>query len=151
MPSISVRHNIEVAHRLFLLPGKCENIHGHSMWVQLTIYGHLNLSGILEGLSFGSVKKSFREYLDEEYDHRLLLNAEDPWAQLLRLESQEEPLKLPGLSAIKGDPTTENLARIIAGWSASTFGLFSEVSVQETHVNAATFSAKPTFDGMPPL
>jgi hypothetical protein len=36
---LTVKHNIEVAHRLSKTPGKCENIHGHSMIVEFSITG----------------------------------------------------------------------------------------------------------------
>lgn len=146
-PYITVRHNIEVAHRLYLLPGKCENIHGHSMWVELTLFGELDKNGILAGLDFGDVKKEFRHYLDSTFDHRLLLNEQDPWAQLVRHMPGDQPLsndvhykRLPGLQPISiGDPTTENLARIIAHWGATQFNLPTDVVVHETAVNSAGF------------
>ena len=40
---LRVVHNIETAHRLTLLPGRCEAIHGHSMLVTLTLYGPVNV------------------------------------------------------------------------------------------------------------
>lgn len=149
LTSITVRHNVEVAHRLYLLPGRCENIHGHSMWVSLTIQGVVNSSGILSGMDFGSVKKEFRTYLDNTYDHHLLLNEDDPWAlPLSNLTRTSEPglwakEKLPGLVTFSSDPTTENLARWVGEWAERTFsdsltGRF-EVTVQETSVNAATW------------
>jgi len=69
-----------MAHRLSLLPGKCEQIHGHSWWVELEIIGPVNGEGII--FEFGAVKRVFRSYLDFEYDHHLLLNDSDPIAVL---------------------------------------------------------------------
>lgn len=126
--SIVVRHNIEVAHRLSLLPGKCENIHGHSMWVELEITGAPDERGLANGLDFGSVKRAFRGYLDEWYDHRLLLNAEDELAEY----------DLPGAVLCTGDPTTENIARWVLEWAHKEFDGVVRTAVQETHVNAAT-------------
>lgn len=161
MSFIVVRHNIEVAHRLFELEGnKCQNIHGHSMWVEMKLHGHLNVHGILEGLDFGSVKKAFREYLDTTYDHHLLLNKNDPWADSLGalkvltenthpndkvqslLATSDLFESLPGLITTPGDPTTENLAKWIANWATRTFQLNVDVHVQETHVNGAGHSEK---------
>jgi|SRR5687767_2350452 len=146
MSYLEVRHNIEVAHRLFDLKGKCEAIHGHSMWVTMRLHGHINTSGVLEGLDFGGVKKHFREYLDTHYDHKLLLNEKDPWAQPLRGQATESTIEgvdyLPGLVQVPGDPTTENIARWVAKWSIAIFGLAVDVHVQETHVNGAGFSLK---------
>lgn len=127
--SIRVRHNIEVAHRLSLLPGKCENIHGHSMWVELEITGAPDERGLSNGLDFGAVKRAFRGHLDETYDHRLLLNAADELAAL----------DLPGTRMCFGDPTTENIARWVLEWATGEFGpAATRVDVHETHVNSAT-------------
>lgn len=155
MSLIRLRHNIEVAHRLSLLPGKCENIHGHSMWVELNIFGDIGATGILqngdgEKFEFGKAKQAFRDYLDKTYDHHLLLNKTDPWAQPLYLYGEDwennERQALPGLVTFDGDPTTENLARWIAEWSAAQFRAPVEVNVQETHVNAAMAGATWLYD-----
>lgn len=153
---LTVRHNIEVAHRLFELPGKCENIHGHSMWVELSLYGGISGSGILETefgtLEFGDVKAVFRRYLDQNYDHRLLLNQNDPWASYLQFVDEngdpkgfygEDPTqKLPGLSVVPGDPTTEHLGLWMAEYFSNYFKTDTSVTVQETHVNAASVDWK---------
>lgn len=130
--SLVVRHNIEVAHRLSLLPGKCENIHGHSMWVTLEMRGHkIDQNGLLGGLDFGAIKKAFRAHLDTAYDHRLLLNEIDLLAGM----------ELPGARLCPGDPTTENIAKWVAQWARQNFqgtpGF--RVRVDETHVNAAVW------------
>ncbi len=158
MTFISVRHNIEVAHRLHDLPGKCENIHGHSMWVELSIFGLPNKTGVLEGLAFGDVKKKFRGFLDGTFDHHLLLNERDPWARPLLVpsvtyegdeqpkymfDSPDQPSYLPGLQTMSADPTTENIAKWIATWAIDEFNLPVDVKVHETHVNAAGFMANP--------
>ena len=140
MALIILRHNIEVAHRLFELPGKCENIHGHSMWVDVSLHGGVNSKGILEvddgPLEFGAVKKKVRGYLDENYDHKLLLNQADPWAEPLA-DGNEEYKPLPGLAVQQGDPTTENLAMWFSETFANMFKTDCTVKVQETSVNAA--------------
>jgi 6-pyruvoyltetrahydropterin/6-carboxytetrahydropterin synthase len=133
--SIAVKHNVEMAHRLFLTKGKCENIHGHSWWITLRLWGEIDEHGLLEGLDFGGVKATFRKYLDTTYDHRLLLNKDDPWANYT----------LPGLREFEGDPTTELLAVEIAHvMSRLPMGgvLKLKVIVWETKVNNATWEMK---------
>lgn len=129
---IAVRHNIEVAHRLHLLPGKCENIHGHSMWVHLELAGQLDHRGLLDGLDFGAVKREYRKYLDTKYDHRLLLDVDDPLTSV-------GAVKLPGLRPTAGQPTTENIARWVGEWAVENFpsATGGTVTVHETHVNQA--------------
>jgi 6-pyruvoyltetrahydropterin/6-carboxytetrahydropterin synthase len=147
--SISVRHNFETAHRLFQTPGKCENIHGHSFWCDLELVGQVGKTGMLADLDFGDVKKKFRSFLDENFDHKTLLNKEDPWAGDIYFpttsgimgEDPDGPHRLPGLFPTEGDPTTENIAYWIATWALQAFPWAVEhvlVKVQETAVNAAT-------------
>ena len=152
--SIAVKHNIEVAHRLFELSGKCERIHGHSMWVTMELFGDVNSNGILAGIEYGDLKKTFRTYLDETYDHRLLLNASDPFARpLWTIEQQPadgspgllgSQVFLPGLQSMPGDPTTENIAKWIGEemlQQLDGYGLeMLHVTVWETSVNMATYA-----------
>lgn len=147
--TIAVKHNIEVAHRLFLLPGKCENIHGHSMWVTMELEGELNKGGILGGIEYGDLKKMFRGHLDAQYDHRVLLNYEDPWAEAT-LHGDVGGARLPGLNLCPGDPTTENIAMWIANSMKMQFlehGMSNvgniAVTVWETSVNMASYVEGP--------
>ncbi len=134
MFGLEIEHNMEVAHRLSKLPGKCENIHGHSMKVRLTIAGPraLDKNDLMDGLDFGSMKRWFRGFIDKEFDHGLLLNADDPLLQ---------QCELPGVKIIDGDPSTENLAKIIGKACRNQFGSASvyqyRLYIQETAVNAA--------------
>ena len=149
--SIEVRHNIEVAHRLTKTPGKCQNIHGHSMWVEFEIWGELDDAGLLAGIDYGSLKKHFRHHLDTEYDHHLLLNRDDPFARGMTDEPPDTRgdaiyTFLPGLQPCTEDPTTENIAKWIGAWGVETVvgGSAFEiprlrVTVHETKVNIATW------------
>lgn len=149
---IKLTHNMEIAHRLFLMPGKCQQIHGHSMKVDLTLHGHPDVNGVFEGLDFSDVKKTFREYIDTEYDHKLLLNKDDPWAQPLGLNMHIADVsndkatgaieRLPGLVICDGDPTTENLAMWIARWAHNATGLGVDIFIQETGTNGVGYSRR---------
>lgn len=143
---IAVKHNIEVAHRLYQTKGKCEAIHGHSMWVELRLQavGTNKTTGIAynfeeKPLEFGEIKKAFRGHLDEVYDHHLLLNKEDPWSQPIDVGTKGHVGQefLPGLNAVAGDPSTENIALWIAEFSAGRFKVDCDVAVWETRVNMA--------------
>jgi 6-pyruvoyltetrahydropterin/6-carboxytetrahydropterin synthase len=146
--SINVSHNAEIAHRLTTLPGKCEQIHGHSLQFELTIVGQLGPNGVLAGLDFGKVKSLFRAYLDTNYDHHLLLNKNDPWATERIFWGTESQLRsLPGLVKLPGDPTIENIAR----WTCqdmrdqlATVEAAYEftVRVKETNTNGAAYRCR---------
>lgn len=139
---ITVKHNMEVAHRLTELPGKCQQIHGHSMQVHLTLFGNTDEHGIMSGLDFGTIKRDFREYIDKEWDHHLHMNALDPWAQTIYFQRGEEPAEqhtLPGLVTHDGDPTVENIAIEIGRTMAAnaTWGRYVDsVEIWETGTNS---------------
>lgn len=141
MRSIILRHNMEVSHRLYLLEGKCEQVHGHSMWVDLEIFGTTDRTGII--LPFGDVKQALRHHMDTNFDHHCLLNEDDPIP---------DP---PGAVRVPGDPNTENLALWIGVWAQKEFvGTRTltgdihgsvlhgfRVKVEETAVNAAVWTS----------
>lgn len=153
--TISVGHNVEMAHRLFQTPGKCEAIHGHSWWIEITLGGEVHDTGMLNGLDFGLVKSAFRRELDTFYDHHVLLNKRDPWAQPIHLVSGQL-VELPGLQTMNGDPTTENFADRIGRWVVETFINYqitsASVSVWETKVNRAGWSwSRNSASGVMPI
>lgn len=139
--SITVKHNVEMAHRLFLTPGKCQRIHGHSFKASLTLAGPVDSAGLVASIDFGSLKTAFRGYLDTQYDHRVLLNKDDPWAGRLHLADTEGWKELPGLRVFEVDPTTENFARIVGEWARDTFVSYGieqiVINIHETDVNQA--------------
>ena len=148
MAVIAVKHNMEMAHRLSQTEGKCQQIHGHSWWVTLEIKGEVDANGIL--LEFGDVKKKFRTFLDEFFDHRLLLNASDPILSVPGNENVPEWIdrRYPGAQFMDGDPTTEHVAQAIYHWARETWDLGGfereggpkyefRITVWETSVNCA--------------
>jgi 6-pyruvoyltetrahydropterin/6-carboxytetrahydropterin synthase len=151
---LTVKHNIEVAHRLSMTPGKCQNIHGHSMIVELSISGAVNEAGLLvpnakatepnanKGpIEFGEMKEWFRTMLDMALDHKLLLNENDPL--------RRDIAGLPGATWFPGDPTTENIAKWVYESAYKHFIQMEMqpmsgrsaivVTVHETQVNSATY------------
>jgi len=147
-----VRHNAEIAHRLSQSPGKCQQIHGHGLQIELVL---LELAQDLETgmakdregniLDFSAIKKSFRAHIDEDYDHHLLLNERDDWAQNLYFHGEEwengVEQKLPGLKTFPGDPTVENLCKWIALWAAESFHVDVICRIAETRTNGAEVMA----------
>jgi 6-pyruvoyltetrahydropterin/6-carboxytetrahydropterin synthase len=150
--TLHVQHNVEIAHRLLNLPGKCQNIHGHSLQVRLSVQAAVtNDEGYAIGadgttvLEFGLLKKMFRAYLDQEWDHRLHLNENDPWARQLGLSwnDQGRVIKqglLPGLQVWDHDPSTENIAWWINEHVGTNIvpGLPISIKIQETGTNGVS-------------
>lgn len=144
--SITISHNFESGHRLPILQGKCQNLHGHSWWAYVTVTAEEGPDTIVE---FGLLKKHLREWIDTHLDHGLMLGKDDPLADLLPSYGKVYVFDpdLP-LTQSLAWPTVENVARLIArvgddilhNITRAPGARVSEVKVTETHVNAATWS-----------
>lgn len=143
MNLITVRHNFESAHRMFLTPGKCHGIHGHSFWATVTLEAPgLQPDGTV-GVEFGALKKRLRHWMDDVLDHAALLHHEDPLGPILA-EHGTKVCQLPY------DATTEALAFYIGNavqqdvlpWvEGASHVALRRVDVQETAVNGAGWEA----------
>jgi 6-pyruvoyltetrahydropterin/6-carboxytetrahydropterin synthase len=135
LQAIVVKHNIEMAHRLWDLPGKCEQIHGHSWWCELTMWRRPDPRGII--IDFGEVKKAFREYLDGTFDHRLALDDNDP---LLQYGNESV---YPGLVRVPSMPTVENMSKWIGQWTEKAFPGMERYTIHlwEAATNAAVWES----------
>jgi len=143
---LKITHNMEVAHRLSRDTTKCKQIHGHGMQVTISFpgleEGHNGMARTRYGdtVEFGSAKRTFRSYVDSNYDHHLVLNADDDFAGELTFadpSGTEWKTKLPGLTTVPGEPTVENLARWIGEWAARQFRTDVVCSIDETRTNGA--------------
>lgn len=129
--SVTVERTVEMAHRLILTEGKCNNIHGHSMRFKVTLQGEPDATGKLEGWDLSWIKEQINELLDLRFDHHLILNAEDPFALL------DPPL--PGMIPFRGDPTIENIAKHVHDAVAYALRWECLVEVVETGTNSARY------------
>lgn len=165
---VSVRHNFETAHRLPHLGGKCQNLHGHSWWAEVTVMGPIaQETGVV--VEFGPFKAELRGWIDKHLDHGTMLGSTDPLVPALSglgsklLVFGAEPrntrdayeLPVPGhLQALPDElvadlafPTVENVATLIARVATKALDMVDHdgayvaaVEVRETHVNSATWS-----------
>lgn len=143
---VELGHNFETAHRLSTpsSPKKCQSIHGHSWWAKVVIAGEsLDGDGIL--VEFGAFKKAWRKWLDDHLDHALVVREGDPVIEALL--SVVPDMRIHVLAE---NPTTEVLAKTIFEVSKRilheelgvdpTWARVVEVHIQETRVNAASWS-----------
>ena len=152
LQSIFVNHNAEIAHRLSNLPGKCQNIHGHSLKIEMTLIGAVDQRGLLNGFDFGFVKRHFRGWIDDNWDHRLLLNSADPWTEVWECACGSTKERLPGLwvHSEPGDPTIENLCRWLGEAMTEFFNYLDKhgeyipvlIRIQETETNGASWMSE---------
>jgi len=150
---IQVKHNFETAHRLPFLEGKCQSLHGHSWWAEITMRARLN-SGWHHGMDenglsveYGSVKDLIRSWIDANLDHGTMLGYQDPLVKLLEDSGDLTKLFVFGTQTPKELPwpTVEAVAALLLGKvqnmvdSAFDYGTIkvTHVKVNETHINSA--------------
>ncbi len=129
-----VTQNIEFCygHRLLNYAGKCRHLHGHNGRAVIVLESEaLDDRGML--VDFSDIKASVRTWIDDELDHRMILNESDPVVDYLK--AQGEPLKL-----IDSNPTAENIAKLIYEYTKSQGFPVKEVSLWETPKAFATYS-----------
>ena len=92
-------------HRLLNYEGKCRYLHGHNGRAVITIEGEsLDKRGMV--LDFADIKRSVSTWIDDNLDHRMILNRNDP--AIPALKDLGEPLYL-----LDENPTAENIAKLI--------------------------------------
>ena len=148
MALIEVNHNVEMGHRLSRQPdSRCFHLHGHSWRVFLRIAGPMDpISGMV--MDFGPIKSAWRGWLDDNYDHHLLLNPEDPLIVHLLNHGGgfgEKTIEEWGITLTDGcDPTVENFAKMNYHWAKDHFQQYGQmykfhVKVFEAASNAAEY------------
>ena len=105
MHRISKQLDFCYGHRLLNYEGPCRHLHGHNGRVEITLAAeNLDARGML--VDFKDLQEAMQGWLDQNLDHRLLLQRSDPYVALL--QAQNEPLFL-----MESNPTAENIARLI--------------------------------------
>ena len=134
MTELQQKVTFDAAHRLFGYEGSCNQLHGHSWEIILT------LDPMKEDLdSCGMVLdyRRIKEYFKEKWDHRTILNSDDSLVNVLEDY---------GLLVTKMDhmnPTAENIAKQIVKDISAIANLsresadFVEVVVKESEDNHA--------------
>jgi len=118
-------------HRLLNYDGKCKHLHGHNGKAVIVLESdELDDRGML--VDFSDIKKHVAAWIDNNLDHRMILNKADPVVEYLL--QQNEPLFL-----IDSNPTAENIARLIFDFAKSQQLPVIEVSLWETFQSYATY------------
>lgn len=120
--SITRRFEFDYGHRVLNHNGKCKYLHGHRGVALVSLAAHQfnELSMIHD---FGDIKKKIGEWIDNNWDHNLLLHKDDPLLELRKdihdtCTEDENFCKLISLVLNRapyimqnGNPTAEMMAR----------------------------------------
>lgn len=108
MITITRKLEFDYGHRVLGHEGKCRHLHGHRGVAEITITAS-ELDGIGRVIDFGQIKQLVGGWIDQNWDHQLLLNPTDPQLEHLRQTEPSAPYVMR-----YGNPTAENMARELA-------------------------------------
>ena len=119
-------------HRLLNYDGKCKYLHGHNGRAIIAIEApKLDDRGMV--LDFSDIKRVVSQWIDDNFDHRMLLHRDDPAVPILR--EMGEPLYL-----FDENPTAENIAKHIFDFTLSQGFPIVETHLWETPNCYATYA-----------
>jgi len=121
-------------HRLLDYEGKCRYLHGHNGRAVITVESTtLDSRGMV--LDFSDIKNVVSRWIDDNLDHRMILNKHDP--AIPALTELDEPLYL-----IDRNPTAENIAALIFDFTRDQGFPVVEVRLWETPRCFATYAGE---------
>lgn len=129
-------HDISCGHRVYQQGSKCENLHGHNYRVHFVIEAP-ELDDVGRVLDFSVIKSLLCMWIEEHWDHKMLIWDQDPWAQSL---AQIDPTVI----WTPFNPTAENMAKHLVevvgpAQLAGTGATLIKVRVEETRKCAASY------------
>jgi len=132
MYSITKEIHFCYGHRLMHHPGKCKNLHGHSVRAAITVASdRLDEQGMV--CDFADIKERISGYIDRELDHNLLLHKDDPIIASLIGAGER-------FTAFDAHPTAEFLARLLYEEARRTGLPVTRVTLWETDSAYASYS-----------
>ncbi|MFM7099464.1 MAG: 6-pyruvoyl trahydropterin synthase family protein [Gemmataceae bacterium] len=118
-------------HRLLNYMGKCKFLHGHNGKALITLESE-NLDDLGMVVDFTKLKQTVGTWIDENLDHKMILNKNDP--MLEHFLTCGEPVYL-----MTDNPTAENIAKEIFLYTMKMGFPVVEVKLWETDSCYATY------------
>lgn len=101
----------DAAHRVMNHESKCATLHGHRYTAFITVEAE-RLDSVDRVVDFGVVKQVIGAWIDHNWDHTTILNAEDvQMREAFKLAHGRAPHR--SVVIVGGEPTVENLSMIL--------------------------------------
>ncbi|HCM42739.1 MAG TPA: 6-pyruvoyl tetrahydrobiopterin synthase [Candidatus Omnitrophica bacterium] len=118
-------------HRLVGHQGKCRHVHGHNGRVQIEVAAStLDQLGMV--IDFSEISRTIGKWIDENFDHVLILWEKDPLASVLKERGEK-------ILVVAENPTAEYLARRIFEEARKMELPVARVVVWETNDSCASY------------
>lgn len=130
----SKRIEFDAGHRVRDHDGKCKMLHGHRYALEVT-FSSQKLNEIGMTIDFGIIKSIIKSWIDENWDHNVILSEKD-------IELGKKIAEYTGqkIFYIKENPTAENLANFLM--KSVIPDLFSISSLEKWKITNAPFFNK---------
>jgi len=110
MFEIMRRIEFDAAHRVMRHESKCKNLHGHRYAAEIFVQDMSGLDSLGRVIDFSILKEKIGGWIDECWDHGVILNTED--RELIELCKRN---KWKHYRMLSGNPTAENIAKELFG------------------------------------
>jgi len=100
-------HDFSAGHRVAGHENKCAHLHGHNYRVHFDVQAE-ELDGIGRVLDFGEIKSRLCMWLENNWDHRMLL-----WVEDEKIMQLVDAGFVHDVVAVPFNPTAENMARYL--------------------------------------
>jgi len=97
-------HDISCGHRVVGHESKCAYLHGHNYRFHFYVEPNNQLDSVGRVLDFSVIKSTLCEWLENNYDHKMLIWIHDPLLPQLLACSNES------IVVVQFNPTAENIA-----------------------------------------
>lgn len=148
--SVTRFHDISCGHRVVGHEGKCRGLHGHNYRIHFECIGPLDDIGRV--IDFSVIKSELCNWLEDVWDHKMLLWSKDPVAAMQyqrryngpEQDDQELYDAMNSIVQVPFNPTAENMAKFLLDLSdirlEGTGVTCVKVIVEETRKCLATAS-----------
>ncbi len=138
--SVTRYHDFSAGHRVVGHEGKCRFLHGHNYRIHFTCEA-VDLDNVGRVIDFGVIKSLLCEWLEENWDHKMLLWQEDYLVETL---CEASALTSESLVPVPFNPTAENIAKFLVQvvgpeQLVDTGVVLTKVVVDETRKCSASF------------
>jgi 6-pyruvoyltetrahydropterin/6-carboxytetrahydropterin synthase len=131
-------HDISCGHRVVGHEGKCRHLHGHNYRIHFFCEVPA-LDDLGRVIDFGVIKAKLCQWLEDHWDHHMLLFIEDPWLKGLQVIDES-------IVVVPFNPTAENigsyLVNVVGPMQLQGTGVtLTRVIIEETRKCGATIDA----------
>ena len=138
MITVERYHDISMGHRVVGHENKCRHLHGHNYRIHFTCTAN-ELDDLGRVIDFSLIKAHLSEWLEVNWDHKMVLWQEDPLLEQLKDIVPEDIVTVPF------NPTAEQLAQYLVTvvgpqQLAGTGVKLISVKIDETRKCSASYS-----------